>query len=179
MLEEPKLLVSEVTQNPIRSRLSTFIYGPTLLLIILIMIGAIFSGLVLIIYDTEASILPNWFNHLIRYFIVPVGSFYNVYEAESSKHLNIFFVMMVGIFMAKFVQRCSVKNAKFESYMVRMLILLMGIQIYINSTISIEHIQDQIKFADKVVKYLEIIIVRNCNIAAVIIAAAIGAASNE
>jgi len=64
---------------------------------------------------------------------------------------------------------------KFEPYFVCFLIVLILIQVYVSSAIWVKHLADQIKYPERVIKYLEIIIVRNCNIAAAIIAAAIGA----
>jgi len=172
--ETTDLLANQPREN-LRLKLSNIIYAPILIMLTVVMMAAIFSGSTLIFYEVSARSLPTWFDLIIRFFIVPVGSFYNVYEAESSKHLNIFFIMLIGLFMARFVQRCSTRKVKFEPYFVCFLIVLILIQVYVSSAISVEHLADQIKYPERVIKYLEIIIVRNCNIAAAIIAAAIGA----
>jgi len=113
---------TRIPSRAFRHRLGKFIYVPTFIALLLVMIGTVFSGTTLIFYDVENANLPKWFDLVITNFIVPIGSFYNVYDAESSKHLNIVFLTLIGIVMAIFVKRCSDHNNGFELFVVGSLI---------------------------------------------------------
>jgi len=166
---------TRVPSREFRHRLGKFIYVPTFITLLLVMIGTVFSGTTLIFfYDVENANLPKWFDLVITNFIVPIGSFYNVYDAESSKHLNIVFLTLIGIVMAIFVKRCSGHNNGFELFVVGSLIVLSLLMLYVKSRLPAQHLSELIKHPEQIYRHMEILVIRNCNLAAAIVAAALG-----
>ena len=167
---------TSVKATSFKKRLGVIIYFPAILTLVLIMVLTVIFGLTIIIVHEFNIPVPGWFEFLITYFIAPLGSFNNLYDAESSKHLNALTLMLAGLVMAIFVRRCSKKNHLFEiAVVVAILVLVVAMQFIkwvLPDTSEMAHL---IAHADKVYDYLEINIVRNSNLAATIIASAIGA----